>query len=167
MTAHGFAAIPDIVLEALAGRSEAQWNRAPAGKWTPAQIVHHLAIAIETSGRTFDERRNKPPMRRRPRTRWELLGYFLTLRLGWMPSGRRAPEFTTPAERPDPKGVERQLRDGVARFLTLERELLPARRADLFVRNPALGDLTLPEWLQFHVVHCAHHARQIRARLVS
>jgi len=129
--------------------------------------VHHLAISLELSGRTFEARRGKPPMRRRRRTPRERLGYFLALQVGWMPSGRDAPAATQPAERPDPRGVERQLRDGVARFLSLERELLPARRHDLFVKNPALGDLTLPEWLRFHVRHCAHHAKQIRARLAS
>jgi hypothetical protein len=162
-----FAAIPDVVLGPLAGRAEADWHRAPPGKWTPAQIVHHLAISLDMSGRTFEERRGKPPMRRRSRTARERLAYFLVLQVGWMPSGRRAPELTRPAERPDPRVVERQLRDGVARFLALERELLPLRRDDLFVKNPALGDLTLPEWLRFHVRHCAHHARQIRARLVT
>jgi DinB superfamily len=167
MTPDGFATIPDVVLGPLAGRAEADWHRAPPGKWTPSQIVHHLAIAIETSGRTFEERRGKPPMRRRRRTRSELLGYVLVLRVGWMWSGRQAPVLTTPAERPDPRAVERQLRDGVARFLALERELLPARRDNLFVKNPALGDLTLPEWLEFHIVHCGHHAKQIRARLAT
>ena len=77
------------------------------------------------------------------------------------------PECLTPAERPDPGAVERQLRDGVARFLALAHELLPARRDDLFVKHPAFGDLTLPEWLRFHVRHCAHHAKQIRALLAS
>ena len=161
----GFAAIPDVVLGPLAGRPETDWYRAPSGKWTPAQIVHHLAISLETSSRTFDERRGKPPMRRRPRTPRERIAYLLVLQIGWVPSGRQAPAVTRPAERPDARAVERQLRDGVARFLTLAQELLPARRDDLFVKNPALGDLTLPEWLRFHVRHCAHHARQIRARL--
>jgi len=31
-----FAAIPDLVLGNLAGRPEADWHRAPPGKWTPA-----------------------------------------------------------------------------------------------------------------------------------
>jgi DinB family protein len=167
MTAPGFPAIPDVVLGPFAGRTEADWHRAPPGRWTPAQIVHHLAIALETSGRTFEQRRGKPPMRRRRRTAREWLGYVLVLKVGWIRSGRRAPELTQPAARPDPRTVERQLRDGVARFLALERELLPARHDDLFVKNPALGDLTLPEWLAFHVRHCAHHARQIRARLAT
>jgi hypothetical protein len=106
-------------------------------------------------------------MRRRPRTVREWLGYLLVMRVGWILPGRQAPSLTRPVDRPDPGAVERQLVDGVARFLALERELLPSRRDDLFVKNPALGDLTLPEWLRFHIRHCAHHAGQIRTRLAS
>src|SRR6266550_2883390 len=150
-----------------AGRAEADWHRAPPGKWTAAQIVHHLAISIEGSGRVFEDRRAKPPMRRRPRPLRQRLRQFVYLDVGWIPSGRRAPAATEPAQRPDPGAVERQLRDGVARFVALAHELLPARRDDLFVKHPAFGDLTLPEWLRFHVRHCAHHAKQIRALLAS
>jgi len=167
VTAKGFAAIPDVVLGPLAGRPEADWHRAPPGKWTAAQIVHHLAISIDGSGRVFEDRRAKPPMRRRPRPLRQRLRQFVYLDVGWIPSGRRAPAATEPAQRPDPGAVERQLRDGVARFVALAHELLPARRDDLFVKHPAFGDLTLPEWLRFHVRHCAHHAKQIRALLAS
>jgi hypothetical protein len=167
MRPEGFAAIPDVVLGPLAGRPEADWYKAPPGKWCAAQIVHHLAIGIDGSGRTFESRRSKPPMRRRPRPVLQRLAQFVYLEVGWIPSGRRAPAVTEAAERPDAGAVERQLRDGVARFLALAHELLPARRDDLFVKHPAFGDLTLPEWLRFHVRHCAHHAKQIRALLAS
>ncbi|HVH10039.1 MAG TPA: DinB family protein [Gemmatimonadales bacterium] len=166
MTLAAFAALPDVVLGPLAGRSDADWHRAPPGKWTPAQIVHHLAISIDGSGRLFEERRAKPPMQRRPRSLRQRLSHVAYLGLGWAPR-REAPAAVRPAERPDRGAVERQFREGVQRFLTLERELLPARRNDLFVKNPVLGDLTLPEWLAFHVRHCAHHAKQIRTRLAS
>src|SRR3989449_9797828 len=106
----------------LAGRPESDWYTAPPGKWSPAQIVQHLAISLELSGRTFEARRGKPPMRRRPRTPRERLGYFLALQLGWMPMGREAPSATRPAERPDARAEERQVRDGGARFPSLERE---------------------------------------------
>jgi len=162
-----FADILDVVLGPLAGRPEADWYVAPPGKWCAAQIVQHLAIGIDGSARTFESRRTKPPMRRRPRTPRERLGYFVILQLGWYPSGFRSPTGVLPAERPQPAAVARQLREGVARFLALERELLPARAGDLFVKHPRLGDLTLPEWLRFHAAHCAHHAKQIRARLPS
>lgn len=162
-----FAQIPEVVLGPLRGRAEPDWQRAPAGKWTPAQIVHHLAISLDLSGRTFEARRTKPPMQRRRRTARELLGYILVFGVGRTLPGREAPATVRPAERPEPRAVERQLREGVERFLVLARTLLPDRSTDLFVKNPALGDLTLPEWLRFHVWHCAHHARQIRARLAS
>lgn len=162
-----FAAIPDVVLGPLAGHPEADWYTAPPGKWCAARIVHHLAIGIDGSGRTFDARRGKPPMRRRPRTPLQLLGDLVMLRVGWIPSGFRSPAVTLPAVRPERAAVERLLREGVARFLELERDLLPARASDLFVKHPRLGDLTLPEWLWFHVRHCAHHAKQIRALLAS
>ncbi len=167
MTSAAFADIPDLVLGPLAGHPEADWYKAPPGKWCAAQIVHHLAISIDGSGRVFEARRAKPPMRRRPRPVRQWLGQFVYLDVGWIPSGRHAPAATEPAQRPDAGAVERQLRDGVARFLALAHELLPARQNDLFVKHPAFGDLTLPEWLRFHIRHCAHHAKQIRALLGS
>lgn len=161
----GFADIPAVVLGPLAGRPEGDWHRAPPGQWTPAQIVHHLAIGIDGSARTFELRRAHGPMSRRRRTPRERLGYFLIVWLGWMPAGRRAPSAVWPAEHPDPGTVDGQLREGVERFLALEPQLLPARRRDLFVKHPWIGDLTFAEWQRFHVCHCAHHAKQIRARL--
>ncbi len=162
-----FSELPTLVLGPLSERPEVDWYRAPPGKWCAAQIVQHLALGLENSGRTFEARRTHTPMRRRPRALRELLAYFLVLDVGWVPPGIEAPGQTRPAERPAPAAVERQFREGVERFLALERDLLPARRDDLFVRHPRLGDLTLPEWLRFHEWHCRHHAKQIRTRLAG
>jgi len=167
MRTTAFADLPQLVLGPLAGRPDADWHRAPPGKWSPAQIVQHLAIGIDGSARTFDSRRAHAPMRRRPRTVREWLGYLVILRVGWYPTGFQSPAAVRPAERPDRAAVERQFREGLARFLALERELLPARARDLFVKHPRLGDLTLSEWLCFHAAHCVHHAKQIRARLAG
>lgn len=82
-------------------------------------------------------------MRRRPRSPIQVIGYLLVMRGGWIPRGWRAPG------------------------IVLERELLPARGADLFVKHPVLGDLTIPEWRRFHLLHCEHHAKQIRERLAG
>src|SRR6266853_285875 len=118
-----FADVPKMVLAPLDGRPEVDGYRAPAGKWTCAQIVEHLAISLEYSAVTFDKRRAHDSMVRRPR--------------------------------------------GFMEWQELEHMLLPARRFDLFVKHPRLGDLTAEEWMRFHAVHAHHHAKQIKARLAT
>lgn len=161
------AALADLVLTPLAGRADADWYQAPPGKWCPAQIVQHLALVIDGSAGVFESRRQHGPMRRRPRSPKEVAGYWLLSRVGWIPGRRRAPALMRPGERPERAVVERQFREAVERFLVVERELLPARGSDLFVKHSALGDLTLSEWGQFHIWHCRHHAAQIRDRLAG
>ena len=161
------AVLHDIVLAPLDGRADLDWYRAPPGKWCPAQIVQHLALVLDGSARVFESRRDHAPMRRRPRSPKEVVGYWLLSRIGWIPGRRQAPTLMRPGEQPERALVERQFRDAVERFLLIERELLPARRADLFAKHSALGDLTLPEWAQFHTWHCKHHAAQIRDRLAQ
>lgn len=160
-----FRDLPAMVLGPLEGRPPADWIKAPTGKWTPAQIVNHVAMALDFSSRSFESRASKPPMKRRPRKPYNLVAGLLIMRLGWFPPGRKAPAFTTPPEQPVQEDALRLFNEGFNRFLELERTLLPARRHDLFATHPALGDLTLEEFMRFHVIHSEHHARQIRDRL--
>jgi hypothetical protein len=159
--------LTSVVLGPLAGRPESSWQQAPSGKWTPAQIVEHLALALEVSAATFAARRAKEPMARRGTTLKEAVGKVFTFGLGRFPPGLKAPERTTPPPRVDGRAAEAHFRAAVAAWETVERDLLPARRHDLFVKHPRLGDLTLEEWARFHAVHARHHARQIRARLAG
>ena len=158
------ASLPDFVLGPLTGKSDADWYRAPAGKWNSAQIVEHLAISLEGSSKGFDSRRDKPPMARRPKTVVERVASFLILTVGWFPPGREAPSGSRPAEQVEWKRAEAHFREGIERFNRIAPQLLASRPGDLFVKHPRLGDLTLPEWMRFHLVHCRHHAKQIRER---
>jgi hypothetical protein len=160
-----FEALPEIVLGPLAGRPDGHWYAAPPGKWCAAQIVEHLALGLAWSAGGFEERRARDPMIRRPRTASQRVAYWLIMELGWIPSGFEAPSGSVPAPRVERKAAEAHFRSGVERHLALTQLLLPARAHDLFIKHPRLGDLTLPEWLQFHVRHARHHARQIRARM--
>ena len=160
-----FATIAEFLLEPLAGRGDDDWFRAPAGAWCPGQIVDHLTIAIENSVQAFASRADKPPMTRRPRPLVQVLASHLLLTTGWFPPGRRAPETTVPSTRPERAATEARLHAGVAAFLDLEQRLLPRRAFDLYVKHPVLGDLTLGEFMTFHVRHAEHHRRQIVRRL--
>lgn len=165
---HGMSRLAEVralVLEPLQGRSDGEWERGPAGKWTPAQIVEHLAIGMVGSALKFQERRDRPPMTRRPRRLIERIASAAILGVGWYPQGFKAPEGTVPAAQITRAAAEAHFRDGIAQWEALERDLLPRRPRDLFLRHPRLGDLTIPEWIRFHIIHARHHARQIRQRI--
>lgn len=159
------AELSSLVLDPLRDRSDAEWERGPAGKWTPAQIVEHLALALNLSGDTFLARRNHAPMSRRPRTPAEKIASLLILGIRWFPPGRKAPSKTTPMEQVTRRAAEEHFLTGIARWVEVERDVLPTRGHDLFVKHPRLGDLTIGEWLRFHWIHSRHHARQIRERI--
>lgn len=153
------------LLGPLAGRPAAAWKQGADGKWTVAQIVEHIVLSLEASAERFEKRRDRPPMDRRSNV-LQTIARNLVLRMEWFPSGGKAPAVALPSAAPDPPVLERRLRAAVARFDRLAADLLPARAHDLFVGHHIFGDLTLPEWLRFHVVHTRHHAKQLRERLV-
>ncbi|HEY6852859.1 MAG TPA: DinB family protein [Gemmatimonadales bacterium] len=161
------AEIAERILGPLAGRPDAAWYRAPAGKWSPAQIVEHLAISMVGSAELFERRRAHDPMTRRPRTLFERVGGWFVMAVGFYPQGFRAPEGTIPAPNVTRGAAEAKFRAGLAHWEELPRLLLPARRYDLFVKHPRFGDLTVEEWMRFHVVHARHHEKQIHARLAG
>jgi|SRR6266545_909334 len=161
----GLAELPTLVLGPLRGRSDSDWEHGPPGKWTPAQIVEHLALGLGLSAETFQARRNHAPMARRPRTPAEQIAKLFIFGLRWFPPGRKAPERTTPAPDITRAAAEAHFLAALAGWERIERDLMPARRANLFVKHPRMGDLTIEEWMRFHVIHARHHARQIRQRV--
>ena len=104
-------------------------------------------------------------MTRRPLTTLQRLIKLVIMGSGRFPPFAQAPERSVPASQVERAVVEAHFREGVGRFIDLVRLLLPARRYDLFVKHPRMGDLTIEEWMRFHVIHARHHARQIRRRL--
>ena len=160
-----FEDLPDLVLRPFAERRDDAWYVAPSGKWNSAQIVEHLAMGIEWSATGFDERRARDPMVRRPRTIPERVARVLVMHIGWFPPGVRAPSRAIPTPHVDRTVAEHRFRHAVQRHREVAQLLLPARAQDLFLKHPRFGDLTLPEWTEFHVRHARHHVRQMRERM--
>lgn len=162
------AGLDEVVLGPLAGRDEADWQRAPAGKWTAAQIVEHLALAFEYSARGIEDRSGDGAMRPRWPTLTQWLGRAVVFGWGWLPTGiARSPRVARPMAHVAGPDAERHFREGLTRWLDLEARVLPARPHDLYVRHPSLGDLDVDHWIRLHVWHCRHHAKQIRRRLTA
>ncbi len=158
------AALEPMVLKPLHQLDPEDWHRTLPGKWSIAQIVRHLAIALDSVATTFERRADKQGMRRRATPAQALLRH-LVLGLGRIPRGRQAPPGSVPEARPDPEATAAQFRMGVARLEALLEAWPLERQAAVFVKHPLLGDLNLPEWVRFHYLHSRHHARQIAARL--
>jgi hypothetical protein len=159
------AELPALVLDPWRDKSDGEWEREPAGKWSSAQIVEHLALGLTLSAETFLARRNHAPMARRRRSPAQHVARFLVYSLQWFPPGRKAPERTIPSAEIGRRTAEAHFRAGVEAWDQVDRALLPERRANLFVKHPRMGDLTVEEWMEFHLIHARHHARQIRQRL--
>src|SRR2546428_13716122 len=90
------AELPALVLGPLRARSDGDWERGPAGKWTPAQIAEHPALALALSAETFQARRNHAPMSRRPRTPPQQDPMSFIFRYRCFPPGRKRQARTTP-----------------------------------------------------------------------
>jgi hypothetical protein len=156
-----------LLLAPLEGRGDDAWFRAPAGQWCAGQIIDHLATAMENSARGFASRHDKPSMIRRRRTLGQLAACGLVLGLGWFPVRRTAPETTLPGSRPERTATEARLRAAVGAYLAMEDQLLPQRANNLFLKHPALGDLTIKEFELFHLRHAEHHLRQMLDRIAG
>jgi hypothetical protein len=157
------ARLEPMVLTPLRGLTDEQWHSAPDGKWSVAQIAHHLSIGIDLVATILGDRKDRR-MERRAKPYQSVLRH-LVLGAGRIPGGFKAPEVAKPDDHPDPELIAAQFRMGVERMKEFHETWPPGLQEGVFVGHPLLGDLNLPEWARFHYVHCRHHAAQIRYRL--
>lgn len=150
---------------ATAGAMAASLERAPAGKWNAAQVLEHLFLTYKNTNKGIGKcLENGAPLATGATFRHRI-GTLLVVRFGYLPSGRKAPERTTPRG----MGAEAVLQ---AIFPEIQRMESGLRQCEntfgpktKIMDHPILGPLTAAEWRKFHWVHGRHHARQIRQRL--
>jgi hypothetical protein len=148
---------------AIEGMSTSQLEFAPAGKWNSANILEHLAMAFGGTAKSMEEQLAtgaKPNCR--PATWKERVAVFVLTRLGYFPSGRKAPAFVVP-EGADAETALRRFRDNLARMDRAigETEARFGSRLDISV-HPIIGPMNTHEWRKFHYMHSHHHAKQLR-----
>ena len=156
-------ALEPIILTKLHGVSGEEWHAAPKGRWSLAQILHHVAVSTDTAVQALDRHQHDEPRERRAKPGQHLARHVL-LGVGRFPPGRKSPMAALPDERPDPELAKAQLRMAVHHLEALAQELAPERQEQLFVMHPVIGDLNFPEWVRFLYVHNRHHAQQITVR---
>ena len=155
------AAVRD--LEALADRSATAWNapRAP-GKWTPAEVVEHVARAMEEGANVIAGRPSKlptlpsflrPVVRGLVFNRVVKTGRFLKAR-----TNRALTPATTPAAPPTPAEGKARLESALAAF---EKECRARVSTGKPVESPVFGVVSVEDYARFNEMHTRHHTMQI------
>ena len=137
--------------------AELAWHS--EGKWNAAQVLEHLSLTY--TGTTKMARRlaagEHPP--KLPRTWRNRLFTFVTVTIGYLPSGRKSPEMVVPGQGTDPETLLKNLAAMDEALSECERRHGPNVAAE----HPILGPLTIPQWRKFHCVHANHHMKQVTA----
>lgn len=150
------------IAASVAGLSGNQLSWHPPGKWCAAEVLEHLYLTYTGTIKGFErvaaagKSLATGPSWAQRRRRWVVLG------LGYLPSGREAPQHTRPRGVPQEKvlgeiGLRITEMDDVIR--RCEEQLGQNRN---LLDHPVLGPLTGGEWRKFHLVHGLHHVNQIR-----
>jgi len=157
-------ALEPMILGRLHGVSGDDWHSAPRGRWSLAQLLHHVAVSTDSAVEALEQQQGQARSQRRATPRQHLMRHVL-LGVGRFPPGRRTPKGGPPDARPDPELAKAQLRMAVQRLGALATELTPEQQERMFVRHPIIGDLNFPEWIRFLYVHNRHHAQQMTVRM--
>ncbi len=148
---------------AIAGMNEQDFAAAPEGKWSVGEILEHLSITYVTSNdRVFTKILTSGPSFT-PQSFKQRVSAFAVTTLGYLPSGRKAPEFTRPKGRPTADilaDIRRALPEMEKGLVECERRYGSSKIAD----HPILGALNARQWRNFHRVHTRHHLKQIASR---
>lgn len=151
----------DDIDTATRGMSYGELERRNGDRWSPAQILEHLALGFgataKGAARCLESGR---PAATAPTVRHRL-STAVVVTFGYLPSGRPAPERT----RPRGLSGEAAMQAVRANLIAMDEGL--ARCAKQFgsrvaiLDHPILGPLSVAQWRTFHRVHTRHHMKQI------
>lgn len=149
------AAVEDLVLAAEASASAWTTPRAP-GKWSPAQVVEHVARALEESANVIAGRPNSlptVPFFLRPLAR---MFFKRALRTGKLKKTKTNAAMDPVEGSPTPEEARVRLEQALAK---LEEEA--GASSGGMVESGAFGRVSLEDCLTFTALHTRHHIKQI------
>jgi hypothetical protein len=158
------------IAHSLRGLDAAQTQLRPPSrpnKWSIQQIIEHLLLSYSGSETAINARLAKrTPTRAKPNLLQHFSQYTL-IRLGYFPTGRKAPPLVTPPPTTLPLSGEALIR-AVAEHLAC-LTLLFNDAEDLFgatsrcASHMVLGPLSVDQWCRFQLIHGMHHVKQVLA----
>jgi Protein of unknown function (DUF1569) len=137
------------------------------GKWSIQQIMEHLLLSYSGAEMALNARLVKGrPTQAKPNL-MQRMGQYTVVRLGYFPTGRKAPALVMPAETMHPLSGE-ELAEAVKDHLS-RLDVLCVEAEGLFggdcrcASHMSLGPLSVDQWRRFQLIHGEHHLKQIVA----
>jgi hypothetical protein len=145
----------------------ARWSLPRAeGKWSPAQVVEHIALTYEYSRAVLN---NNAPGPAAPRFLRPLVRRFFVnpvLKRGRFKPNGRAPAMFQPSSSPDaPAELLSRLETAVRVFEDELRAAAHSGRATL--DHPFFGTMPMTDYLRLQAIHARHHRAQLPEAAVT
>ena len=151
------AAVIDLV--AAAERSATTWTTPCApGKWSPSQVVEHVAGGLEEAANVVSGAPSipMPPAFLRPLAR---LYFNRILKKGVFPKGWKAAKALNPTSGPaTPAQARVRLEGALARF---DQECRRRVASGQHAVNTGFGMVSVEDYARFSAMHTRHHCRQM------
>jgi len=143
-------------------RCSAIWTTPCApGKWSPSQIVEHVARSIDESANMMAGTPTKLitlPFFVRPIARTLL--FRRVLRTGGFPKAKTNKAMDPESGPATPSEARTRLEGAMARF---DREVRARARSSSSVRSSAFGTVAVADYARFIEIHTRHHTKQMPA----
>ena len=153
--------VQDAITEVTRGMDASQMAHHPEGKWSAAEILEHLDRTYKSTAPHLQKCLDAGQPTARRATVAQRLAAGVVVGLGYMPGGRKAPEYAVPKGL-SPDDVLRNLPTHIAEMDRVLEECERRFGADCKLGNHfVLGPLTAQQWRKFHWVHTRHHLKQI------
>jgi hypothetical protein len=151
-------ALDDLIV--AAERSGSGWNtpRAP-GKWSPSQVVEHVALVLEESAKIVAGEPSKLgglPSFMRPVIR--ALFFNPMVKKGKFPNSKTTKAFE-PGTCPASPADARARLDGP--FAEFGRACRARATSDRSIMHPVFGTISVVDYSRFQALHTRHHCKQI------
>jgi DinB superfamily len=136
-------------------------------KWSIQQIIEHLLLSYSGTETAINARLTKRTPTRAKSSLLQHFSQYTLIRLGYFPTGRKAPPLVTPQSTTHPltgEALTQAVADHLARlnllFTEAEGIFGPISRC---ASHMVLGPLNVNQWRRFQLIHGMHHVKQVLA----
>lgn len=156
------AAIDELVAAAEGCRGK--WTQPPApGKWSPCQVVEHVALSLEESANVVSEAPSKfPTLPRFVRPLVRSLFFNRVLRKGGFPKAKTGKAFNPASGPATPADARARLEAALAKF---DRACRSRAAMGQKFESTLFGTISVADYARFIELHTRHHHKQIARTL--